>query len=772
MATYCVSNFVKDPSVDDRLIYIYNCNGQLTATIDPYASTFFQKSRYVYIVTDGKMNYDTVLDFDAESDGASAVCRLNDVKKYFIDKTNADLAACGNVVRTAEFVAHTGDTTIHFTAESLSGRYYSISGGTIYGDVIPDGDGVRSLGSTDYQWKDIWVSGGTIYLEQIPLTTDGVRLLWNGATIEGNPAGLHGEIQINSGDTFATSSNLKYDFDNNTLNINGDLNISGDTKLNTLTLQSGVTIYGISTSSTLTENSNSYLATQGAVKSYVDAQIGSENYWDVVGDTLIPESAYTNLFIPSAITATTFIGSNLEITTATELNTLSLQSGATIYGISTDSGLTEDSDSYLSTQKAIKDYVDSQISGENYWDASGDTLLPESGYNNLYIPSAITATTYHGSNLILGDCEASGLKTLAGGYFSIASGMFSIAYGQAAKSIGNESFAFGDNVETNGISSFGVGANNKTYGNYSFVEGYTNIASGQSSHAEGENNNSYGQSSHVEGEFNNTYGRYSHSEGYYNNSYGLATHTEGRLNNAWGDYSHAQNYENTANGHYSHVEGYGCITNGEASHAQGYRTKSDGIYSHSMGYSTNAIGDYSFAGGKGYGWEDPTQHYIISSGISSFNFSYMSISGVCSGATGNYSTILGGDLQSATGNYSAILGGKNNSATGEGSVVLGGEGNIASGNYSTAFGFNTTASGNYSTASGYHSMSEGFVSTASGYYTVASGDYSTTSGKRTTANGYVSTDIILLLLVIIQLLLVIIHLLVVMAIHQIIKLLL
>ena len=51
-------------------------------------------------------------------------------------------------------------------------------------------------------------------------------------------------------------------------------------------------------------------------------------------------------------------------------NTLILKSGSTtVYGISTNSALTENSDSYLSTQKAVKTYSDNLIFNNytEYW---------------------------------------------------------------------------------------------------------------------------------------------------------------------------------------------------------------------------------------------------------------------------------------------------------------------------------------------------------------------------------------------------------------------
>lgn len=87
MATYCLNNFVKDPSISDSLMYIYNCSNVLMSMIDPYTTVFYYKGKFVNIVTDGKMNYNNVLDFSSESEAISAVARL-DVKKIFIDRIN------------------------------------------------------------------------------------------------------------------------------------------------------------------------------------------------------------------------------------------------------------------------------------------------------------------------------------------------------------------------------------------------------------------------------------------------------------------------------------------------------------------------------------------------------------------------------------------------------------------------------------------------------------------------------------------------------------
>lgn len=68
--------------------------------------------------------------------------------------------------------------------------------------------------------------------------------------------------------------NKIYDADTNALNVIIEgTSITGATVLTTLKLANGETVNGISSATTLSENSNSYLATQKAVKAYVDDRV-------------------------------------------------------------------------------------------------------------------------------------------------------------------------------------------------------------------------------------------------------------------------------------------------------------------------------------------------------------------------------------------------------------------------------------------------------------------------------------------------------------------
>lgn len=76
------------------------------------------------------------------------------------------------------------------------------------GDLLPlDGDKVQSLGSAEAQLKEVWVSGGTVYLDQRPLEVNQqARLTWDGNVLaygSGAPADADGGlITTNDPNTF------------------------------------------------------------------------------------------------------------------------------------------------------------------------------------------------------------------------------------------------------------------------------------------------------------------------------------------------------------------------------------------------------------------------------------------------------------------------------------------------------------------------------------------------------------------------------------------
>lgn len=92
-------------------------------------------------------------------------------------------------------------------------------------------------------------------------------------------------------------------------------------------------------------------------------------------------------------------------------------------------------------------------------------------------------------------------------------------------------------------------------------------------------------------------------------------------------------------------------------------------------------------------------------------------------ASGSYSAVAGGALNTSSGNYSNIAGGYSNTVSDVYSGVLGGYGNTVSSSYGAVLGgYSNTVSGLGASVLG------GYYNTASGTYSVASGFYASTRG--------------------------------------------
>ena len=151
--------------------------------------------------------------------------------------------------------------------------------GNIYSDLIPQYTELQSIGSNTQRWKDIYLSGGTIYLGNTVLSANtttnalstsnnlsvtgnlsvsNVSILGNVANVrifggvsgyalktygDGNlyfgidsteAAGSNTEIQFNNNGPLGASSNLTYDYTTNLLSINGNV-LAGNANVGNLT---------------------------------------------------------------------------------------------------------------------------------------------------------------------------------------------------------------------------------------------------------------------------------------------------------------------------------------------------------------------------------------------------------------------------------------------------------------------------------------------------------------------------------------------------------
>ena len=115
-------------------------------------------------------------------------------------------------------------------------------------------------------------------------------------------------------------------------------------------------------------------------------------------------------------------------------------------------------------------------------------------------------------------------------------------------------------------------------------------------------------------------------------------------------------------------------------------------------------------------------------------------------ATGDYSTVSGGELNHANGNYSSVSGGSKNHATGESSSVSGGGDNIASGTKSSISGgkqnkatgeFSSISGGDQNEAAGNQSTISGGTAnkTTGDWSTIVGGAYNLASGNSSLALG-------------------------------------
>ena len=177
---------------------------------------------------------------------------------------------------------------------------------------------------------------------------------------------------------------------------------------------------------------------------------------------------------------------------------------------------------------------------------------------------------------------------------------------------------------TTGINTI-VGGSDAT-GAYSIATGYQTTASGKYSNSSGKNTTASGH--------------YSTASGYYTTASGSHSTASGSYTTASGDYSKSKGYNSTASGRYSKSIGYISTASGNHSNARGRYTTASGYYSYVYGFGFSAT------------------YPLISSGLASFNHSYRNnTTPNVSGATGNYSAILGGQNQSATHLNSVVLGG-------------------------------------------------------------------------------------------------------------------
>ena len=200
-------------------------------------------------------------------------------------------------------------------------------------------------------------------------------------------------------------------------------------------LNSGQAINEISTDTTMGGDSNTAVITEHVAKTYIDNAVSGENLWDRVTGTpnyLIPHTAADQIGATGAritkgwfsdinsstitITGTSQFDGNITVGNASATPSItfdgasqdgvityidatdtfdlscsfSLNSGQAVNEISTDTTMTDDSDTALVTEHAAKTYIDGAVSSAGYWQRVGTLISPATAGDDVRVDNNLT----------------------------------------------------------------------------------------------------------------------------------------------------------------------------------------------------------------------------------------------------------------------------------------------------------------------------------------------------------------------------------------------
>lgn len=145
-----------------------------------------------------------------------------------------------------------------------------------------------------------------------------------------------------------------------------------------LELPTGATINEFSTDGTLAGDSDTAVPTESAVKTYVDAAVGSVTNKIIDGDvsvTVTDSTSFSGITFADAGTIATITTDGMQFVAGTRVNEFS-----------TDGTLFDNSDTAVPTEKAVRTYVDTQIAVLEVQSDKNDYMLPpqEIAQNSIY----------------------------------------------------------------------------------------------------------------------------------------------------------------------------------------------------------------------------------------------------------------------------------------------------------------------------------------------------------------------------------------------------
>ena len=193
--------YIATPEDNDIAIKVLTASGgTVVYLIDPYASDFFSKGRFVYVMTDNKLQNQYLMDWSDETSASSAVSRFYEVKRIFLDRTDPTYNFYISDAQDVYLNNLVDGQLLVYSGGSWTNRYY-------YALTFDDITDVNITGATNGQ--TLIYSGGTwINLDII------------------HTGGNTKDIQFNDNGFLSGVSYFTFDKDLNSFNL-GNNNISG-----------------------------------------------------------------------------------------------------------------------------------------------------------------------------------------------------------------------------------------------------------------------------------------------------------------------------------------------------------------------------------------------------------------------------------------------------------------------------------------------------------------------------------------------------------------
>ena len=149
---------------------------------------------------------------------------------YAVSANSSNIASVANSVAGANVTGTVANATYAITAETVTANAQpnitsvgTLTNLVLSGNITPSANLTFNLGNTTHRWKDLYISGNTIYIgtSSISANASGVTITNpDGSNVEMKPGGSNTQVQFNKAGSFGGSGGLTYTESNTTLIAN------------------------------------------------------------------------------------------------------------------------------------------------------------------------------------------------------------------------------------------------------------------------------------------------------------------------------------------------------------------------------------------------------------------------------------------------------------------------------------------------------------------------------------------------------------------------